>query len=316
MFDSSDNTLRVPIPKDNEGYTGRQCPSCGNHFKIVFGTGLKGTRHCICPYCGHRADQSKFTTDDQIEYAKSVALNRITGDFLQELRSIEGTYPPQKSLINITIQVEGEPSPIMYYMEPELETKILCQNCTLAYAIYGVFGYCPDCGQHNSLQILEKNLELATKFLSLADEADADMRDALLANALSTIVSAIDGFGREICNVYAPRTTNPNKASDVSFQNVSRAQQHVQEHFGFDIAVGVTSDQWKLIQRLFQKRHLIAHKAGVIDDDYLAKANDPSAIRGHKIALSNDEAAALIQSIAQLGFYIVAEMSRIFGPPA
>jgi hypothetical protein len=40
--------------------------------------------------------------------------------------------------------------------------------------IYGVFGYCPDCGEHNSLQILDKNLELVIKMLDMASSAEGE----------------------------------------------------------------------------------------------------------------------------------------------
>jgi hypothetical protein len=67
------------------------------------------------------------------------------------------------------------------------------------YAIYGVFGWCPDCGLHNSLQILTKNLELAKKELLLAKSADTELANHLIGDALENVVSAFDGFGREIC---------------------------------------------------------------------------------------------------------------------
>ena len=44
-------------------------------------------------------------------------------------------------------------------IEKQLETEVVCVNCTLRYSVYGVFAFCPDCGQHNSLQILDKNLD-------------------------------------------------------------------------------------------------------------------------------------------------------------
>jgi hypothetical protein len=55
-------------------------------------------------------------------------------------------------------------------------------------AIYGVFGWCPDCGVHNSLQILNKNLELARKELALAASADPDVATYLIGDALENAV--------------------------------------------------------------------------------------------------------------------------------
>ena len=60
--------------------------------------------------------------------------------------------------------------------------------------------WCPDCGIHNSLQMLLKNLELANKEFQGSESTGADLADHLINGALSTIVAGFDGFGREICS--------------------------------------------------------------------------------------------------------------------
>ena len=63
--------------------------------------------------------------------------------------------------------------------------------------MYGVFAFCPDCGQHNSLQILEGSFGTVTKLLDLASTAPEELGRKLVQNALEDCVSAFDGFGRE-----------------------------------------------------------------------------------------------------------------------
>jgi hypothetical protein len=53
--------------------------------------------------------------------------------------------------------------------------------------------------------------------------------------------------------------------------------------------------------RVFQKRHLLAHKVGVIDEDYIQKANDPGAILGRKVRVTANEVAAATAIIERLG---------------
>ena len=46
------NRVQVTIPKDEEGYLGRECPQsdCEGYFKIKPGTGLSGENlPCHCP---------------------------------------------------------------------------------------------------------------------------------------------------------------------------------------------------------------------------------------------------------------------------
>ena len=97
--------------------------------------------------------------------------------------------------------MEGETPPIRYYREKRLETEVMCSNCALRYAIYGVFAYCLDCGIHNSQQILDKNLELAEKEAALAGTVESELATRLIEDALENEVSSFDGFGRENCEI-------------------------------------------------------------------------------------------------------------------
>ena len=85
---------RIPIPirPDEDGFTGRECPNpnCEGYFKIEFGTGLKGENlPCHCPYCGHTSPHDQFWTKEQLEYAKSVALRKLSGALQQDLKKLE-----------------------------------------------------------------------------------------------------------------------------------------------------------------------------------------------------------------------------------
>lgn len=196
--------MSVPIRSDKDGYLGRECPikECLGYFKITPGTGIKGPAPCHCPYCGYSGASNEFFTREQIEYARSVAVRKLLDVVQKDLKSLEFEHKPQGMFgIGISLKVKGSPPrPIHYYREKQLETEVICDSCTLKYAIYGVFGWCPDCGVHNSLQILTKNLELAKKELKLAESADADLGNHLVGDALENVVSAFDGFGREVCS--------------------------------------------------------------------------------------------------------------------
>jgi len=293
--------LSIPINADEDGYLGRECPveECLGYFKITPGTGIKEPAPCHCPYCGHSGDSNTFFTQEQIEYAKSIALRQFTDALHQDLKSMEFNHPPRGGFgIGISLKVtQGARHPIQHYREKELETEVICDACTLRYAIYGVFGWCPDCGIHNSVQILSKNFELARKELSLAETVEKDLADHLIGDALENVVSAFDGFGREICL---------RKGSEIRFQNLPGARRNVQEKFGFDFADGLTAEQWQYVSRVFQKRHLLAHKMGVIDDEYVQRANDPGAVAGRKVQVSPNEVRSSIETIEILG-------RRLFG---
>src|ERR1017187_4703629 len=192
----------VRISPDADGFTGRECPvkECERYFKVEFGTGLKGSNPCHCPYCGRVAPHNKFWTKEQIAYARSVVVNTVTGEVLGQLKRLE-RRPDPHAFLSLSIKVSGQPHPIHHYRELDLEQVVVCDQCTLRYAIYGAFGHCPDCGVHNSLQILGVNLGIVDRMILMAKDAPSDVGSKLVENALEDAVSSMDGFGREVCRV-------------------------------------------------------------------------------------------------------------------
>lgn len=307
------NRIAIRIQPDKDGFTGRECPNpeCEGYFKITFGTGLTGEDlPCHCPYCGHSGPPDHFWTQEQIEYAKSVAKRQVVDAVRKDLKKLEFEHRPRGAFdIGFSMKLErGRPIPIRYYREEALQTEVICDNCTLRYAIYGVFAFCPDCRRHNSYQMLGKNLEVVTKKLAWAESLDADIAKSLREDALANVVSAFDGFGREVCRVHAQHATTPKQAQNMSFQNLEGARKRVKELFGFDLADGLDADGWCFANRCFQKRHLFAHKMGVVDEDYVAKAGDAHATLGHRINVPSDEITKLVKLVAELGRFLVAQL--------
>lgn len=305
------NRISIPIKRDEDGYTGRECPKCKSYFKITMGTGLKGTGLlCHCPYCGHKEGHDHFWTQEQINYAKSVAMRQVMQAVRKDLKAMEFNIKPKGMFgFGVSLKVEDGPlPPLRYYREKRLETEVLCDHCTLKYMIYGVFAFCPDCRNHNSLQILTKNLELAEKQVDLAAQVQADLSDHLIADALENAVASFDGFGRETCRVNAAKANDPAKAEKMSFQNPPGARTNVQQLFGKDFAQNIDVTDWEFINRCAQKRHLLAHNMGVVDQHYLTKTGDRTAVEGRKVQITGDEVKRLAGCLRRLGQELIASL--------
>ncbi len=299
--------IDVSIPTDHAGFIGRECPveECLGYFKVKPGTGLTGPGlQCHCPYCGHAADPNTFWTKEQIEYAKSVAIRQLAGAIRQDLKQFEFNYSAKGPFgIGISMKVKDGPlPPIRHYREQKLETDVVCSDCTLHYSVFGLFAYCPDCGIHNSLQVLERNLTLVDKQLTLALSLENDeLTRHLVEDALENCVSAFDGFAREACRVRAASSSDPGRAASLSFQNLASAHSATKRLFAIDFAASVDLPTWDRAKRGFFKRHLLAHRAGIIDEKYVNEAADPSAIIGRRISITPDEVTAVANAVMALG---------------
>jgi len=308
-----ENTFSIPIDVDQDGYLGRDCPECEEYFKITPGTGITdGEPPCHCPYCGHSAEQDQFFTRAQIKYAESLVIRQVSDALVKDLNSLEFDIKPKGAFgIGLSMKVESQPMQIRRYSEVELEEEVVCDNCTLRYTVFGSFAYCPDCGRHNSRQILDKNINLALMMVGLADDVDVELGNQLIADALENGVSAFDGFGRETCSVNKDKSSDPAKAENVSFQNLVRAQLELLTLFGIDIANALDNPEWELVARCFQKRHLLAHKMGIVDDAYMQTTNDPNASVGRKVAIEAAEVRKMLGQLTDLGVFFSDEMELL-----
>jgi hypothetical protein len=314
-LESLGNQIAVPVLKDEDGYLGRECPNkdCEGYFKIKPGTGLPGRDlPCHCPYCGYTGGQNEFFTPEQIEYTRSFVLRKVTDAMRKDLKTLEFNQPAKGPFgigFSLTIK-EGRPVPIRYYREKSLETAVVCDGCTHHYAIYGLFGFCPDCGAHNSFQILAKNLDLTLKQLDLTATIE-NLRRHLVEDALENCVSAFDGFGRETCRVRAHRSTNPGKADAISFQNPNRFAERLIALFNVEIKRGISACDWATIHRGFMKRHILAHRSGVVDEQYIAETSDLSAVAGRRVPLQDTEVRELAKLLLALGRALVGDLPKL-----
>ena len=309
--------INVSIRRDEEGHIGRECPiaACEGYFKIKPCTGLTGKDlPCHCPYCGHVASPKKFFTKDQIEFAKSVAFRELAGAFRNELKKMEFDIKPRGAFgIGISMKLKpGQPIPLKRYCERTLETHVCCSNCTLDYSVYGIFAFCPDCGTHNSLQILQKNISLVRKQLSLADaQDDAELKRHLIEDALENCVSSFDGFAREACRITGSRSGDTRHCVNLPFQNLPRAAKRLVSLFGVDITKSVSRAEWNAVHVGFMQRHVLAHRGGVIDQQYLDETGESRNLLGRRVAVTRVDVEHLAGTVLEIGNWLVDKLSLV-----
>ena len=85
-LDNDQYQMSITIPKDGDGRVARECPNslCSpTFFKVKPGTGItEGQDLTYCPYCKYEAEPSDFTTQEQIRYAKDIALKEAQGGLI------------------------------------------------------------------------------------------------------------------------------------------------------------------------------------------------------------------------------------------
>lgn len=292
---SVERTIRVSLPTDENGLTGRQCPSCGDYFKLRFGTGLPISTS-TCPYCRHTADSGDFLTDDQREYVLSVVKRQVVApmleDFQRSLRRIAHTS--QRSFIQISVRTSPISFPLYRYRERDVETQVTCDGCGLEFAIFGVFAGCPDCGHLNAWVVFEKSLTVAAKRLRLIESLgsdDPEMREALLRDTLISACAAFDGLGKALRERY-PKIF-PAQPTNL-FQNIEALSQVLQGALDRTVADLIGADRAEFLRKMLQVRHLCEHNMGVVDAKFVTKVPALACLKGRKYPLQQGEVEELL----------------------
>lgn len=291
---------------------GRSCPdeTCNRYFKLKPGTGLP-TDRCHCPYCGCAGEASDFLTEDQRQYAISYAARQIVDPMMRDFgNSLQRLNTQSRGgLISVRFDMRYQPTPIHSYVEKELETRVICDQCGLEFSVYGVFASCPDCQRLNALTTLRTSLETARKRVRIASEqiVEEDLRRRFPRDAVSDAVSAFDAYGKALRASFP--TVFRKTAKGNLFQDLDALDAELGAA-GFGSLSSLTSAGVESIRWLFQARHVYEHNAGVVDQRFVSKLPGYAHLQGRLLPLPHDDILAAIDQLECLAEAIDREFHR------
>lgn len=179
----------------------------------------------------------------------------------------------------------------------QLDTTRKCK-CGLTYSITGVTVICPNCVIFNSRQLFLEQIEKIKSSIA----ANSDWEN--LSDCLSKLVSQFDGYGRATIRFQYFTSIIPTSVKSISFQNLEGANRNIQREFDISIKDFVQPDEWGLLNKYFQRRHVIAHSLGVTDQDYIDKTGDTRVRVGQLITLDPTELISAIDISIKLALKI------------
>ncbi len=312
-------TITVPIAADERGYVDRECPSeeCRYQFKVLESDwrDLFRDEAVFCPMCGHQASSDQWWTTEQIEEAKKETLehlkSRVNSALHRDAREFNRAHP-DGGLIRISMRMSGaEHRHVMLPIQAAdvLEQCISCDACGVRYAVVGAAFFCPCCG-HNSVDRMFRasvqkvrstvdNIDLVRSAVAEAsgrDDAETLCR-SLLEDGLQHCVTAFQHYAearyRTLPGVSSPRMN--------VFQRLDEGDEL------WRASVGAGYGDWLLPQQrirltvLFERRHLLAHRNGIVDERYVAKSGDTTHRPGQRIVVTARDVLELVDLVEHVG---------------
>ena len=146
-----DFSVKVEIPKDDEGYSLMQCPNCGDLFKLTpSNIEDEGVLEIYCPSCGLAGEN--YITEDVLELALKKVKNKMNFDIYEQMKLMEQQHK------NGFITFKAGNPPKQEYEEPlhsgveslQITTYNCCHKTAKIKPLLIITGsYCPFCGVKN-----------------------------------------------------------------------------------------------------------------------------------------------------------------------
>ena len=315
MKELNGQQLSIPIEVDADGYLDRECPAsdCLFQFKVlaIDWKNLFKDEQVYCPFCRHEAPAKSWATTEQAEKLSNQANKYISGVLNQALRqgAAEANRQwPSNSWIKLTVSVTGTaPQHIMVPIEAKeaLTMKVECEQCSAHYAVLGGAFFCPNCGHNSAEQTFNDairkvgakldNTALVREAFAKAkqlDEGELVVR-SLVETALSDCVSALQRLCEELFRRHFPSATVPFNV----FQRLDDASELWAGKLGVGYNNWLSALQLQEMKLLYQRRHLLAHSEGIVDDKYLQKSQDTSYKVGQRIVVKERDVKRLMDYV-------------------
>lgn len=319
--------VRVPIslPIDDEGYFDRQCPSeeCGANFKVLFEDWRDkvSDEQVFCPICRFETTADTWNTPEQVEYISAVARNHVQGIITSAMKEDAGRFNrSQKSgFISLSLSVKpGQPQiEIPVSVADIMQQTFTCEACSCRYASVGLAYFCPSCGHNSVLITIEKTLDTVRQVMgktsdmvrALETVVDKDTaRDSvrnILEDSLLRLVGAFQYFADYLFN-QKPGAASIKQRKNV-FQNLTESSVLWKTLTGKGYENLLSTPDFADLERLFQKRHLIAHRNGIVDQEYITKTCDSTYTIGQRLVISETN----VLRLADILYTLSTELKKL-----
>lgn len=310
-------SIPVTIQSDEKGYFDRECPNenCLYAFKIKMRDWEEkvSDEKVHCPMCGHVDTSDKWWTQQQLDEMEELAANWAADYIGKELDKVFGNLA-KSTRRNKFIKITYKPGKrISFINNPigqseEWELEITCDNCGTQYSVIGSAYFCPCCGYNSASRVFDESLDTVEKMLSSLpkmremfsemygkDKADTMCR-GILESTLGDIVSAFQKFAE--CR-YTELSGQSARVND--FQIVEKGSNLFLQASGFGYSSWLTVSEIKRMNLFFQKRHLLEHNNGLVDQKYIDKSGDHSYGVGQRLVVREADSNELLCIIRKLG---------------
>ena len=289
-----DPLIPVWVVSDKEGLFGRACPVCKSYFRLD-----NATNDTFCPYCNHLDSCLAFITPNQQEF-----ITQYCKFF------IEAFEQEKEVIIDLNEFLElSDNRPKWIYVEERQQHKFICKNCKTNADVLGDYAGCPKCGRRNYKEIIEAKLDGLQRQFHTSEENLTDRHEREVEwEKLLRCVSEFEAMANDLRKCLLRLPSTPKRKADLhhlSFQRIANANDALNKWFGFEIFQGISPTDREFVNKMFNRRHVFTHNAGMVDQEYLDNTGDITVRLNQRIRLGSSEIKRLIPLVRQVASNLI-----------
>lgn len=306
--------IPVEIISDEKGYIDRECPheECEFVFKVHIEDWKKKVSDEIvyCPRCGHIAPSDQWWTQQQLEDIKDIAMQWAMS---QVQKTIQKSFKKMSRQSNKYFKIKFKPGKVITFQnnpigqQEEWELEIHCNQCGTKTGVVGTAYFCPCCGHNAVDRVFNESMDRIKKQINSLNEMqemlekmyDKDTATNMIRNMIETslkdIISAYQKFAIECFNKGCTKKIRPN-----DFQIVDKGSSLFKKYYGTGYEEWLTNNEINYMILMFQRRHILEHNNGIVDDKYLQNSKDTTYRVGQRVVCKIDHVSKLLKIIKKL----------------
>ncbi|HXS54011.1 MAG TPA: hypothetical protein VN782_15860 [Usitatibacter sp.] len=307
--------ISIPIEADPKGYIDKQCPNseCEFLFKVHEQDWSDAGRgdSMWCPMCGLTSPTDQWFTKEQVEHARAEAVSMLQGKINDAMREDANAFNARQrrdGFIRMSMAVTGGRNRtfvIPAAAREEMQLEIRCERCTCRFSVIGAAYFCSSCGHSSADRVFEDSLRkiraktdnvevVRSAIASRGQKDDAELTCRSLVE--SSLADGVTAFQRFCESIYPGSEAVPKSA----FQRINQGSRLWRIAIGAGYEEVLDGEELHSLKVLFQRRHLLAHQEGIVDEDYLKKSGDTSYKAGQRVVVTAKDVDALVVILDKL----------------
>lgn len=308
--------MPIQIQSDEKGFYDRECPNedCLYTFKVDLSDWEEkiagGDMHC--PRCGQTAFHDQWFTQEQIEALNENVMSFAMGLVHDEIKTVF-KEAERETKYNKFVRITYKPGQRPQYanlpitQSEEWATEITCNECGMRFSVLGNAYFCPCCGKDlttnaikESLSSYRRRIEGLGKLHSLYEEdysvEEAERQvDLLREDTMGSLVGTFESFAK---NRYVELGGTLPKGN--VFQRVADGSELFDRLVGKPYGDFIDENGVKDMTILFNRRHLLTHCNGIVDEKYIRNTGDNSYELGQRIIVKDKDLLRLLDIIERV----------------